>query len=156
MQRMKNFLKKFHLPLQLRFQSWVSATHNIFCSTTKVLSQDLWEPPRSRLAQKISWQYSRLDPLQPAPWWRVALVPQSQPYAHSIWKKNKVKIFEGHLSLIKITILRGAVWISTLSVKEQSEGSATQIPFLAKAWMIPQWLRLWKLGSAYKTDKAIQ
>ena len=37
---------------------------------------------------------------------------------------------------------QGVVRMSTVSVREQSEGSATQMPFRARAWMIPQWLRL--------------
>ena len=46
--------------------------------------------------------------------------------------------------------------MSTVSVREQSAGSATKIPFLASACMMPQWLRLWKLGSAYRLDRAMQ
>jgi len=57
---------------------------------------------------------------------------------------------------IFFTILRGFVWMSMVSVRAQSGGSATQMPFLARAWMIPQWFKLWKLGSAYRCDRAMQ
>ena len=34
-----------------------------------------------------------------------------------------------------ITILSGVVWMRTVSVSEQSAGSATKMPFLASTWM---------------------
>ena len=46
--------------------------------------------------------------------------------------------------------------MSIVSVRAQSGGSETQIPFLANAWMMPQWFRLWKLGSAQRCDSAMQ
>ena len=42
----------------------------------------------------------------------------------------------GQFEPINLTILRCVVWMSTVFVREQSEGSATQMPFLAKAWMV--------------------
>ena len=45
--------------------------------------------------------------------------------------------------LLWLTSLIGVVCISTVSVNWASGGSATSTPFLARAWIIPQWLRLW-------------
>ncbi len=46
-------------------------------------------------------------------------------------------------NVLVFTILSGDVCMSTVSVSEQSAGSATKMPLLARACTTPQWFRLW-------------